>query len=228
MVYREQKLINNDILLSAVYLDPRYKVLLSNTQLERAKIHLKHLWAKIISLNRNDNSMNESNENFNGSSSNSSETASTHDEFENLLKLKERQQNLTKTYSSRESDLYRIETELERYNIEQKRLNRKINVLQFWNEKKQNQSELYKLATTVLAVSATQVSVERLFSGLKFILSPLRTNIGENILENQLLVRANRIFCHEKETKSHIKEKRPLSLNTNECVVPKMLKKCQF
>lgn len=60
--------------------------------------------------------------------------------------------------------------------------------------------ELYKLAITVLAVPATQVSVERLFSGLKFILSPLRTNIGERILENQLLVRANRIFYHKEET----------------------------
>lgn len=53
---------------------------------------------------------------------------------------------------------------------------------------------------TVLSVPATQVSVERLFSGLKFILSPLRTNINEHILENQLLVRANRIFCNKEKT----------------------------
>lgn len=195
MIHREQKLINNDILLSAVYMDPRYKVLLSNTQIERAKSHLKHLWAKIISLNHDANAMNESNDNGNSSS----ESGSTYDEFEHLLKLKERQQNLIKTCSSIESDLYRIETELERYNVEQKRLNRKINILQFWDEKKQSQPELYKLAMIVLAVPATQVSVERLFSGLKFILSPLRTNIGEEILENQLLVRANRIFCHKEE-----------------------------
>ncbi|XP_011698547.1 PREDICTED: zinc finger BED domain-containing protein RICESLEEPER 2-like [Wasmannia auropunctata] len=211
MIYREQKLINNDILLSAVYMDPRYKVLLDNTQIQRVKTHLKHLWIKIISLNRKDISMNESNENLNGSSSNSSGTSSTFDEFENLLKLKERQHNVTNSYSSSstESDLYllyRVESELERYNTEQKRLNRKINVLQFWEEKKQNQPELYKLAMTVLAVPATQVSVERLFSGLKFILSPLRTNINENILENQLLVRANRIFYCKEETKSHTKE----------------------
>lgn len=66
--------------------------------------------------------MNESNENFNGSSSNSSETASTHDEFENLLKLKERQQNLTKTCSSRESDLYRIELNLKDTTLNKKDL----------------------------------------------------------------------------------------------------------
>lgn len=51
----------------------------------------------------------------------------------------------------------------------------------------------------VLSVPATQVSVERLFSGLKYILFLLRTNINENILEDQLLVRANRIFsCKDK------------------------------
>ncbi|XP_071579126.1 zinc finger BED domain-containing protein 4-like [Temnothorax nylanderi] len=227
-IHREQKLINNNTLLSAVFMDPRYKVLLDKTQIERAKTHLKHLWAKIISLNRNDNLMNESNENFNGSSSNSSETGSTYDDkFENFLKLKERQHNFTSSYlSSKESDLYllhRVETELERYNIEQKRLNRKINVLPFWEEKKQNQPELYKLAMTVLSVPATQVSVERLFSGLKFILSPLRTNINEHILENQLLIRANRIFCSKEETKLHIKEKRFLKLNDlNEYVVSKI------
>lgn len=204
MIHREQKLINNDILLSAVYMDPRYKVLLDKTQVERAKTYLKRLWVKIISLNRDDNSINESSENVHGSS-NSSETNSTYDEFENILKLKERQHNLTNSYSSlsRESDVYllhRVENELERYNVEQKRLNRKINVLQFWEERKHNQHELYKLAITVLAVPATQVSVERLFSGLKFILSSLRTNIDERTLENQLLVRVNRIFCHKEKT----------------------------
>ncbi|KYN12695.1 hypothetical protein ALC57_15135 [Trachymyrmex cornetzi] len=113
-------------------------------------------WSKIKEiLNRNniENSMNKSNENFNGNSSNSSGTGSSYDEFENLLKLKEQQHTLMNS-SSRESDLYlhRIENELERYNTEQKRINRRINVLEFWEEKKQDQPELYKLAMIVLAV----------------------------------------------------------------------------
>lgn len=197
MISREQKLLNNDVLLSAVFMDPRYKILLEKTQKERAKNHLKHVWTKIISLNNNEclntNCQNET------SSSNSSMTGSTCDEFENLLKLKERQYDLANSHlsSSRESDLYflrRVVTELETYDVEQKRLSRKINILQFWEEKRKSQPELYKLAMVALSVPATQVSVERLFSGLKFILSPLRTNVNENILEDQLLVRANRLF----------------------------------
>jgi hypothetical protein len=200
MIYREKNLLNNDVLLSAVFMDPRYKVLLDEAQIERVKNHLKHLWIKMISLNREETL----NTNLDGSF-NSSETSSTCDEFENLLKLKEKQHKLINSCSSssRESDLYllrQIETEIEKYNIEQKRLSRKVNVLQFWEERKNSQPELHKLAMVVLSVPATQVSVERLFSGLKFILSPLRINVNEKILENQLLVRANRIFFNKEET----------------------------
>lgn len=58
--------------------------------------------------------------------------------------------------------------------------------------------ELSELAMTILAVPSTQVSVERLFSGLKFILSPYRTNVSSKHLEDQLLVRTNRLFDNKK------------------------------
>jgi len=55
--------------------------------------------------------------------------------------------------------------------------------------------EIYVLAKVVFAVPSTQVSVD--FSGLKFILSPYRSNVMSKTLEDQLLVRTNRLF--EKE-----------------------------
>lgn len=81
---REQKLLNN-VLLSAVFVDSRYKVLLDKTQIEKAKNHLKHVWIKMISLNNNEY-LNENCENEN-SSSNSSVTSSTCNELENFLKF---------------------------------------------------------------------------------------------------------------------------------------------
>lgn len=54
--------------------------------------------------------------------------------------------------------------------------------------------ELYTLSKIVFAVPSTQVSVERLFSGLKFILTPYRSNITSKNLEDQLIVRTNRLF----------------------------------
>jgi hypothetical protein len=38
------------------------------------------------------------------------------------------------------------------------------------------------------------MSVERLFSGLKFVLSPYRCKISAENLEDQLFVRTNRLF----------------------------------
>jgi len=87
-----------------------------------------------------------------------------------------------------------IENVLKTYYLNQKRLDHKINILQFWKSMESTYPELYILSKIVFAVPSTQVSVERLFSGLKFILSPYRSNITSINLENQLIVRTNRLF----------------------------------
>lgn len=81
---REQNLLN-DVLLSAVFMDPRYKILLEKTHIERTKNHLKYLWVKMISIQDYDENLNLNDRN---SPSNSNGTDSTCDELENLLKLK--------------------------------------------------------------------------------------------------------------------------------------------
>lgn len=64
----------------------------------------------------------------------------------------------------------------------------------FWKNMKTLHPELYQLANVIFAVLPTQVSVERLFSDLKFVLSSYRTNIGSKNLENQLLIHTNKLF----------------------------------
>ena len=66
------------------------------------------------------------------------------------------------------------------------RLGKNKNILQYWEQFKESKWGLYKLSQVVLAVQATQVNVERAFSGLKYILSPLRTNMSEQLLEDHL------------------------------------------
>jgi hypothetical protein len=66
-----------------------------------------------------------------------------------------------------------------------KLINKKIpwkdNILDYWKnvgrDKGNELFPLYKLATICLSVSATQVSVERCFSTLNYILSELRANL---------------------------------------------------
>lgn len=54
--------------------------------------------------------------------------------------------------------------------------------------------EIYVLAKLIFAVPSTQVSLECLFSGLKFVLSLYRSNINSTNLDDQLLVHTNRLF----------------------------------
>lgn len=65
------------------------------------------------------------------------------------------------------------------------------NVLEYWHNKRFGCPILYKLASIVLAVPASQVSVERCFSTLRFILSDYRTRMNENTLENLMMVMLN-------------------------------------
>ncbi len=60
---------------------------------------------------------------------------------------------------------------------------------------KKSHPELYALSKISCTFPVTQVSVERPFSGLKFIiLSPHQSKMTDELLEKVLLIRANRIF----------------------------------
>lgn len=66
-----------------------------------------------------------------------------------------------------------------------------INVLEYWHNKRYSNPILHKLAIVVHGVPATQVSVERCFSILRFILSDYRASMNADTLENLMLLRLN-------------------------------------
>ena len=63
-----------------------------------------------------------------------------------------------------------------------------FDVIQFWENCDEKNKELSEIAKIVFAVPATQVTVERAFSTLKFILSDKRANIEDVLLEDILLI----------------------------------------
>lgn len=65
------------------------------------------------------------------------------------------------------------------------------NIIKFWKDNKNTYPSLYPLAEVTFAVPRTQVSVERLFSQLRFILNCLRGNLLSDNTNNVLLVLAN-------------------------------------
>lgn len=67
------------------------------------------------------------------------------------------------------------------------------NVIQYWYAKRFSDATLSKLALILHAVPATQVSVERCFSTLKFILNDYRTNIRPDTLADLMLLKLNAV-----------------------------------
>ena len=64
----------------------------------------------------------------------------------------------------------------------------------YWEQSKESARELYELSPVVLMVLATQASAERAFSGLKYVFSPLQTNMSEQLMEDILLIGSNHLF----------------------------------
>lgn len=75
----------------------------------------------------------------------------------------------------------------------QDRVDSRVDVVKFWLDMAKSNTFLMLIETAfvVLAAPGTQVSVERLFSLLKFILNDLRDNLSSGNLRNILIVKGN-------------------------------------
>lgn len=183
---RETQLMENVTFLSAIYLDPRFRNLLTEQQVSRARIHLTKTWTKLQKMNPP-----LSNE------VNVFDAVEESDEFDEFIKERERSAAVTSSEERAVTCKSITHTEfilsLEKYGTEP-RLNSRLSVLQFWQQKKFEYPELFKLSEIVLAVPMTQVSVERAFSGLRFVLSDLRCAVTSEVLEDIMLIRCNALF----------------------------------
>ncbi|KAM7306571.1 uncharacterized protein ISCGN_010274 [Ixodes scapularis] len=183
MKRREKWLLGNNLFCAAIYLDPRYHVSLSSDEKSRAKQHLMRTWEQMKTASEQPRvRLLDSPD-----SSDRAETLSADDDLELFLKEREEGSSESRTKSSRKSA--QIERLLESFEREP-RIKKEANVLEFWRKEKPRFPELYQLAVVALAVPATQVSVERAFSGLKYILSCQRTRLTPTTLDDVLLLRS--------------------------------------
>lgn len=65
--------------------------------------------------------------------------------------------------------------------------------VQYW-EARHDSPELGELAFVALSLPMTQVSVERVFSNLKYVLSILRGNLDSCVIDDILVMRCNNLF----------------------------------
>ena len=135
-----------------------------------------------------------------GTEVDSSKTSSTDDDLDILIKAREKagernRQSFTLVIFTCNNAMQRNSiVVLHTYFANKPILGKNENVLQYREQFKESKWELYELSQVVLAIPATQISVERAFLGLKDILSSLRTNMSEQLLEYILLIRSNLLF----------------------------------
>lgn len=185
---RETQLFDNELFRAAIFLDPRFKVFLSDEDKVKAKDTLKTTWENMRRLKISEN------ESEPGPQEQISTTVpkANEDELDVIIREKER---LRPTQQEVRQSTVRNEISISLDSFDNvPLLNKSANVLQWWESMKTHKNDLYELSQVVLAVPMTQVSVERSFSGLKFILSPYRSNISSALLGDVLLVRANSQF----------------------------------
>jgi len=179
MTNREKIILNNKVLLAAIFLDPRYNITLSREQSATAIRHLTNIWICLKQMELNKQDVNLINLEFHQNESDNNSPTDPIDDLEMYLRSKVNDESTSSVFgtlsnSQTETIGTKFETLLKSFSIEEKRLCHKINILQFWKSKKLVYPELFELSNVVFSVPATQVSVERLFSGLKFVLSPYR------------------------------------------------------
>lgn len=184
METRGSPLLNTTLMVSTVFLDPRFQILLSEEEKFRAKRFLTELAKR--TMNQPDTPRHAPTD----TTTNVEETPIL-SPFECLLREKdaERIENVVGLEAADSKLLDEIE-------LIQKlpRLDAKTNIHKFWSNQRMEQPLLYYMATIMMSIPPTEVSCERNFSKLKFIMTRLRCSLSDDELEKMLFLSLNAEF----------------------------------
>ncbi|XP_061415874.1 uncharacterized protein LOC133347541 [Lethenteron reissneri] len=185
----EKQLLDSDAILAAVYMDPRYSVLLTDREAEKAKQHLCQTWTAVELCNRLAGDLQADR------SSDDDGTDRECDELERFLREKEESRRHSGNLAAAPALGMHIGTVLQVF-ANEPRLKKDANVLMYWESCKHSKPELFQLAQLSLSVPATQISYERVVSALSVIVSPHRCNLDNETLEDILMVQLNKKYGH--------------------------------
>ncbi|XP_077547934.1 E3 SUMO-protein ligase ZBED1-like [Haemaphysalis longicornis] len=185
MKKRERNLCSTNIFCAALYMDHRYGLLLTPDQKYQARMHLCKIWKRITVFTGLQQKQCCS---FISESTAAPTSEGPEDALEEFLKTQEAEAGTESRLTSKPGllDMVLLLEMLDKEPC----LPRSTNMLKFWEERKERQPELYMLAQVALGVLATQVSVEREFSALKFVLSDQRSRLPESTLDDLLLLKS--------------------------------------
>lgn len=183
---RNKKLMDNPLLLVAIFLDPRYKFDLNGEtdKIKLVELTIHKLWER----------KNKAKCHVSGTSNKVPNTSSlnTSDDMNSLF------DELDKQYERNLFSQSDIGIAIDKYEnmISNTRMKSGDSIMAFWEKNKFEFGVLYEIAITIFSIPPTQASVERSFSALKFLFDVHRCKISEELLECSLLIHLNSDFYY--------------------------------
>lgn len=183
----ERHIFENDVTLAALFLDLRFHFMLTSEQKEKAKNHLLCLWQRIDSKKK------ESGTNIDLPTMQTKQTASHVDYCDDALEMIMREMEFQQSNSDAgalSAGNISILEEIAKFSAKG-RIIATNDMSKSWEADKFTFPILYELARTIMAVAPTEVSVERNFSTLDFILNKRRNRLSDPNLEMILFTKLN-------------------------------------
>ncbi|KAK3921807.1 Zinc finger BED domain-containing protein 4 [Frankliniella fusca] len=179
---------------AAVFLDPCYFSLLTTEQITEAKTYLLDLWKRLQSAKGTPTPTVVAEES--GDSGPDCDGVSADEDEVDFRKHLEKQNQARKVVTAastgrKDSGVNDVAIILENYDRTAEFIPVEADVMEYWKKRKLSDPVLYELAMIVLAIPATQVAVERLFSCLRFILRPQRFGLSASAVEDITFLHAN-------------------------------------
>lgn len=194
---RQKKVMDNTIVLAAWYLDNHINVMLDGEQKEKARQVIAMVSIKMKSLlNIPDIGNGEVTESLTPETQTCTEEMSP---LERSLAAAAAVAASTKVSTSIQTPSQRrsaLELEMKLFDS-LPRSTKRINAIQWWQDHSETFPLLEGIALVILAVPVTEVSVERLFSHLNFVIGKHRSSLSGTLLEDILFLRFNNIVDPE-------------------------------
>lgn len=190
---RQQTILNNPAMLSAIYLDPRFRreIMQNEQKVDEAITMLSNLWRRLNYLSGLTTNASAANATATNSSTETSSLNSTI-YFSNTEIL---DKYLSRTNTSQSVQPYTsaqglsIEDELQSFEPEQ--LSTSASIISYWESVKDEHFNLYQLAMVIYAIPPSETHIERDFSSLEFIFSQRRQRLCAELLESILTIHLN-------------------------------------
>lgn len=181
MKLHEADLFQNPVVFGAIYLDPRYQVVLPSEIGSKAIDFLTQIYSQMKEIGRSEESL--------PSESNTITKSSSLADLYSFLDELDGGNNFSQE-CTQEQVVSPIVDQLKNFNNVKLNIGEKT-VMDYWLQQKDDSPELFSLAAIIHEIMTTQTTVERAFSALNLILGPLRTRMSFELLESILLIRLN-------------------------------------